>query len=100
MRVDYSKNFRNSAKKLSGRMKDSLRNAVESVIEAKDIKEIHGIKKLVAFQYIYRIRIGNYRAFFTFHVQIIDDVVRFEYLTVRGEAYGKKNLDRLRGIDE
>ena len=48
---------------------------------------------------IYRIRIGSYRAFFVFHVEIIEDTVKFEYLISRGEAYDKKNMKRLRGKD-
>lgn len=51
---------------------------------------------MVDFNYIYRIRIGSYRAFFIFHVQIKDDVILFQYLLSRGEAYSKKNEESLR----
>ena len=53
--------------------------------------------KMVDHDYIYRIRIGNYRAFFNFHVEIKDGIVRFLYLIPRGQAYDKsaqKNLKR------
>ena len=71
MKVEYSKDFERTVRKLSG--------------------------KLVDYDYIYRIRIGSYRAFFSFHVEIKDGVVRFLYLIPRGQAYNKgtkKNLER------
>ena len=49
------------------------------------------------YDFIYRIHIGSYRAFFIFHVEIKDGVVRFLYLIPRGQAYDKgtkKNLNR------
>jgi hypothetical protein len=49
---------------------------------------------------MYRIRIGDYRAFFVFHVQIIGDTVMFEYLVSRGEAYNKKIQQKLRRKDK
>lgn len=48
---------------------------------------------------MYRIRIGSYRAFFVFHVHIENDVVEFEYLLKRGEAYDKKNEEKFREKD-
>ena len=35
------------------------------------------------------------RAFFIFHIQIIDDCVFFKYLVPRGEAYDKKYKEKL-----
>ena len=75
MKVEYSKAFVKAVRKLSG-------------------------KKLAGYDFVYRIRIGSYRAFFTFHVHIENDVVMFEYLLPRGEAYDKKNQEKLRCIDE
>ena len=49
---------------------------------------------------MYRIRIGDYRVFFVFHVQIIGDTVMFEYLVSRGEAYNKKIQQKLRRKDK
>ena len=46
------------------------------------------------------IRIGDYRAFFTFHIEIVNDTVFFRYLVPRGEAYGKKTQTELKRIDE
>lgn len=44
----------------------------------------------LGYHTVYRIRIGGYRAFFTFHIEIIDDTVMFQYLVSRGQAYTKK----------
>ena len=73
MNVDYSKDFKKSVKKLSGKMLDSVRRVVAEVKSAESIKDITDCKKLV----VYRIRIGNYRAFFTFHIEIVNDTVFF-----------------------
>src|SRR5574344_2548972 len=99
MKVEYSKEFIKSVKRLSGKMLDSVRNTIQQVIDAKSIEDITDCKKLTDFNSIYRIRIGSYRAFFVFHVEIIEDTVKFEYLISRGEAYDKKNMKRLRGKD-
>lgn len=37
--------------------------------------------------------------FFVFHVHIEDDVVWFEYLLPRGEAYSKKSEENLKRKD-
>lgn len=100
MNVEYSKEFKKSVQKLSGKMLDSVRRVIKEVKNAKSLKDITDCKKLVGYHNVYRIRIGDYRAFFTFHIEIIDDVVFFEYLVCRGEAYGKKMEQSLRRIDQ
>ena len=100
MNVDYSKDFKKSVKKLSGKMLDSVRRVVEEVKNAESLKDITDCKKLLGYRNIYRIRIGDYRAFFTFHIEIINDTVFFRYLVPRGEAYGKKTQTELKRIDE
>lgn len=99
MKVGYSKSFEKSVRRLSSKMLASVRCVIQEVKAANDIKEITDCKKLVGFKNVYRIRIGDYRAFFTFHIEIINDTVFFEYLTPRGEAYGKKMQERLRNRD-
>lgn len=99
MNVDYSKDFSKSVKKLSGKMLESVRRMIREVKEADSITEITDCKKLVGYRNIYRIRIGDYRAFFTFHVEIVNDTVIFRYLVPRGEAYGKKTQTELNRID-
>lgn len=66
MKVDYSKEFEKSLKKLSGKMLDSIRRVITEVKQAENIKDIADCTKLVVYSNIYRIRIGDYRAFFTF----------------------------------
>ena len=100
MNVEYSKYFEKSVKKLSGKMLDSIRRVIAEVKNAESIKEITDCKKLVGYRNVYRIRIGDYRAFFTFHVEIINDTVFFRYLVSRGEAYDKKMDESLKRIDK
>ena len=54
---------------------------------------------MVNYDNVYRIRIGDYRAFFIFHVKVVDDVVMFEYLVSRGQAYTKEMMRKLREKD-
>ena len=92
MRVEFSKEFEKAVRKLSGKVLESVREAVQEVMDAENIEELTDCKKLVDYDFIYRLRIGSYRAFFSFHVQIVDDCVMFLYLVPRGQAYDKKNL--------
>ena len=100
MNVEYSKDFKKSVKKLSGKMLDSVRRVVVEVKSAESIKDITDCKKLICYRNVYRIRIGDYRAFFTFHIEIVNDTVFFRYLVPRGEAYSKKTQVELKRIDE
>ena len=100
MNVDYSKDFKKSVKKLSGKMLDSVRRVVAEVKRAESLKDITDCKKLVGYRNVYRIRIGDYRAFFTFHIEIINDTIIFRYLVPRGEAYDKKAQKELKRIDD
>ena len=100
MNVEYSKDFEKSVKKLSGKMLDSIRRVIAEVKNAESIKEITDCKKLVGYRTVSRIRIGDYRAFFTFHIEIVNDTVIFRYLVSRGEAYVKKNDESLKRIDK
>ena len=81
-------------------MLDSVRGVISEVMNAESIKDITDCKKLVGYRNVYRIRIGDYRAFFTFHVEIINDTVIFRYLVSRGEAYAKKMDESLKRIDK
>lgn len=99
MKLTFSKAFIKSSLRLSGKMKSSLQKALQEIEKAKSIDEISDCKKLKDFEYIYRIRIGGYRAFFVFHIHIKDDVILFQYLLARGEAYSKKNMNNLRKSD-
>ena len=37
--------------------------------------------------------------FFVLHVEIEGDLIKFEYVVSRGEAYDKKNIEKLRRRD-
>ncbi|MEJ8762653.1 hypothetical protein WKU26_04430 [Phocaeicola sp. HCN-40430] len=100
MRVEFSKEFEKAVRKLSGKMLDSVRNSVQEVINSGSIEELTDCKKLVDFEFIYRLRIGSYRAFFSYHVQIVDDCVMFLYLVPRGQAYDKKMEKNLKRNDK
>ena len=100
MKVEYSKRFEKAVRKLSGKTLDSVRRVIIEVKEAKQISDITDCKKLVGYENIYRIRIGDYRAFFTYHIRIVDDTVFFEYIVSRGEAYNKRMQTEFRRINK
>lgn len=99
MKVHYTKDFLKAAKKQSGKMKDSINRTIQEVVDAESINDITDLKKMVDYNNIYRIRIGSLRAFFTFHIEIVDDTVIFRYLVNRGEAYSKEMQQNLKRID-
>lgn len=99
MRVRFSKDFSKAMSKLTGKIRQSTVSAINGVIDAKSIEEISNCKKIESLNSVYRIRIGDKRAFFVLHVQIEGDLVMFEYLLSRGEAYDKKNMQKLRKKD-
>lgn len=100
MKVEFSKDFVKAFDKLSGKIYESVRDAINQVIDANSLDEIQNCRKIENLHSVYRIRIGSKRAFFVLHIEITGDIVRFEYLVSRGEAYAKKNMDRLRNRDE
>ena len=100
MRTKYSKDFEKSVRKLSGKTLNSVRNVIREVKNASCLDEITDCKKLVGYDCVYRIRIGSLRAYFIFHIQIIDDCVFFKYLVPRGEAYDRKYEEKLRKDDK
>ncbi len=99
MRIDFSKEFAKAFDKLSGKIYESVRDAINNVIDAQSLDEIQNCKKIETLNSVYRIRIGSKRAFFVLHIEIEGDLVKFEYLVSRGEAYDKKNMERLRRRD-
>lgn len=100
MKVDYSKSFIKAVSKLSGKQRDSVRDAIDEVKKAQGLEEITDCIRMVGYHSVYRIRIGGYRAFFTFHIEIVDDVVKFQFLVSRGQAYTKKVEKELKRLDE
>ena len=100
MKVDYSKSFIKAVSKLSGKQRESVRDAIDEVKKAQGLEEITDCIRMVGYHTVYRIRIGGYRAFFTFHVEIINDTVMFQYLVSRGQAYTKKVEKELKRLDD
>ena len=100
MRTKYSREFEKAVRKLSGKTLNSVRNMLLEVRNAESLNEITDCKKLVGYENVYRIRIGSLRAFFIFYVEIVDDCVFFKYLVPRGEAYDRKNAEKLRESDK
>ncbi len=100
MNVEYSKSFVKAVKKLSGKDLQSVSNVIQEVKNAQTITEITDCKRLVNYDNVYRIRIGGYRAFFTFHIEIVGDIVTFQYLVSRGQAYTKKMETELKRLDK
>ena len=98
---------------------------LKSYIEALLEKEVEDMNEAATYQYLCTVRpdgdvelseeetkdfeksvrkllgkTGSLRAFFIFHIQIIDDCVFFKYLVPRGEAYDKKYEEKLRKDDK
>lgn len=100
MKVRYSKSFIKAAKRLSGKPLQSLRDVIREVMHCERVEEITDCKRLVGYSNVYRIRIGSYRAFFTFHIEVVDGVAFFHYLVPRGQAYTKKVETELKKLDK
>ena len=99
MKVQFSKDFAKTLERVPEKVRKSVVGVINKVIDCSSIFEIPNCKKIESFKNIYRIRIGDYRAFFVLHIQIEGNTVRFEYLVSRGEAYNKKTLNKLRNKD-
>lgn len=99
MRVEYSKVFTKAVKKLSGKMIESVRQTIKETKEAENIKQLTNCEKITGYKNVYRIRIGDLRAFFLLHILVEGDTIIFEYLIQRGQAYNKKIMDNLRKKD-
>lgn len=94
MNLLFSKSFIKAASKLTGKYKNSLHEKIKEVKAATSVDELTDCKKLANFTNAYRIRIGDYRAFFI--LTVVDNTVNFEYLINRGDAYNKEYTKNLR----
>lgn len=94
MNLLYSKSFIKAASKLTGKYKNSLKEKIKEIQVAASVEELTDCKKLTNFSNAYRIRIGDYRAFFILTIK--DNTVNFEYLVNRGDAYNKEYTKNLR----
>jgi mRNA-degrading endonuclease RelE of RelBE toxin-antitoxin system len=97
MNIKISREFEKSAKKLSGKYKESLKNVILEIRIARSIGDIGNCKKLIGYNSVYRVRLGDYRMFFL--LEIIGQTVFLKYLVSRGEAYSKECQERLKFSD-
>ena len=97
MNIKFSKEFEKTAKKLSGKHKESLRNVILEIRTAQSVIEIANCKKLIGYNSVYRIRLGDYRMFFLLEIE--KQTVFLKYLVSRGEAYSKEYHKRLKISD-
>jgi mRNA-degrading endonuclease RelE of RelBE toxin-antitoxin system len=100
MEYRLSKEFTKSLERLSGKELNSALSMLHEVDAATSIFDITDCKKLTGYKNLYRIRIGSRRAFFTFHIEIIDDIIYFRYLVSRGQAYSKMMEKLLKNRDD
>ena len=98
MNVKISKEFEKSAKKLSGKYKESLKNVILEIRAAQSVSDIVNCKELIGYNSVYRIRMGDYRMFFL--LEIAEQTVFLKYLVRRGEAYNKEYQKKLKHNDK
>lgn len=63
MKIAFSKDFEKSARKLSGKILQSLILALDEVRAADSIEDLTDCKKIESLKNVYRLRIGDRRAF-------------------------------------
>ena len=97
MNIRISKEFEKSARKLSGKYKESLKTMLLEIKSTESIEEITNCRKLIGYNNIYRIRMGDYRSFFLF--EIVEQTIYLKYLVSRGEAYNKEYQQKLKRSD-
>jgi mRNA-degrading endonuclease RelE of RelBE toxin-antitoxin system len=96
MNVEYSKGFQKEFRKQSGKIREAILQVIQEVKQAKTLDDITDCRKVLGLKNIYRIRTGNLRAFFSFHVMVEEDKVYFIALLSRGQAYDKKSMQTLK----
>jgi mRNA-degrading endonuclease RelE of RelBE toxin-antitoxin system len=98
MNIKISREFEKSAKKLSGKHKETLKNVILEIRAAQSVVDIGNCKKLIGYSSIYRIRMGDYRVFFL--LEIVEQTAFLKYLVSRGEAYSKEYQEKLKLNDD
>ena len=100
MKVEYSRAFVKSVKKLSGKMLSSVKKTITAAKEADSIEQLSNCEKLIGHNNIYRLRIGDLRKFFFLRIDTDNNTIFFEYLVPRGQAYDKKMIQNLKKKDK
>lgn len=54
MKVKYSKSFMKAVQKLSGKMRQSVTDVIQEVVDAEGIEGITDCKKLVGYKFMYQ----------------------------------------------
>lgn len=98
MNVRYSKAFQKEFFKMSGKIRDSILNMIREIKLAETLDDITDCKSLTGYKNIYRIRIGDHRAFF--YIEITEETLYFLHLVSRGEAYKKEMREKLQKKDK
>ena len=98
MNIRISKEFEKSAKKLSGKYKETLKNVILEIQAANSLNDIGNCRKLLGYNTVYRVRMGNYRVFFL--LEIVEQTAYLKYLVSRGEAYSKEYQSKLKLDDK
>jgi mRNA interferase RelE/StbE len=84
MKTTFRKSFLRDLKKVKDRaVRDGVREAIENVEAAADLRAIHGLKKLSGTADYYRLRVGDYRL----GVAIGGDTVEFVRCLPRRDLY-------------
>jgi mRNA-degrading endonuclease RelE of RelBE toxin-antitoxin system len=78
----------------------SVKNTIVETKKAENVGQLNNCEKLVGYKNIYRLRIGDLRAFFFLRVEIEGDTVLFEYMVPRGQVYDKKVHANLKKKDK
>jgi mRNA interferase RelE/StbE len=84
MEVKIERSFQKDLQKINKTLiNNKIKTLIENCIDASDIKEISGVRKLVGFKNQYRIRMGHYRIGFV----LIDEAIIFVRILHRKDIY-------------
>jgi len=81
-------------------MLDEVRDTISEAKKAANTGQLSNCEKLTGFKNIYRLRIGDLRAFFFLQIDKETNTIYFEYLVNRGQAYDKKIIQTLKEKDK
>ena len=94
MKLSFSKRFIKQAKTLDSVTKKLLHTVLEEAEGANSVEEIGNCMKMSGYKQVYRIRISDHRAIFILRTA---SSLFFQYIVSRGEVYGKKYRELLKG---
>ncbi len=84
MNVRYEASFEKDLKKIrDGNLLQRIKDAINEVKQAENIKDLNNLKKLKGYETFYRIKLGDYRI----GIEIIQDEIIFTRFLHRKEVY-------------